>query len=330
MSLSTKFSLILALIFLPLFSYAEMSDTNLLAEGRLDEAVTVLQSKIKSAPQDAEAYSKLCRAYFDLSDWDNALPACERAVNLSPESSNYHLWLGRVYGRKAEAAHFASAYGWARKLKTQFETAVQLDPKNLDALSDLAEFYLEAPAVVGGGRAKAEDEATAMEKLDPAKADWVFARLAEKKKDFTAAQNFYRAAIQASHGTAQAWFDLALFESHAGDAAQMQDAIHKASAAPLNQPEILLEAADLLIQNGRDLPLAKQLLQRYLAGMPSRNEALAFKAHYLLGKLLEQEGNETGARGEYVASLALDHSYEPSLVALNRVSLAPAAYHPGH
>jgi len=330
MSLFRNIFLVFVLALVPALAAAEMSDANLLAQGRLDEAVAALQSKIKSAPQDAEAHSKLCRAYFDLSDWDNAQTACEEAVALRPDNSQYHLWLGRVYGRKAEAAHFVSAFGFARKLRTQFETAVRLDPNNMEARTDLAEFYLEAPGVVGGGQAKAEDQAAAIGRSDPARADWVYGRIAEKKKDFNSAEKYYRAAIQASRGSAQSWFDLALFYNHTGHLDQMQDAIAKGSSAPVTLPEILFESADVLIRNERDLPLAKQLLERYLSGMPERNEALAFKAHYLLGQLLEQQGNNIGARREYLASLELDHRYGPSVNALNRVGLAQAAYHPGH
>lgn len=330
MSLFRKLWLVFVIALLPALALGETSDSALIAEGRLDDAVAALQGKINSAPQDAEAYNRLCRAYFDLSQWDEALPACEQAVSLKPDNSQYHLWLGRVYGEKAEAAHFTSAYGWAKKLRTQFEMAVQLDPKNMDARSDLAEFYLEAPGIVGGGREKAEDQAVAMAKLDPAKADWVYGRIEEKKKDFAAAEKYYRAGIQASHGSAQAWFDLALFYKHNGQLDQMQSAIQKASAAPASQPEILLESGDVLIRNGRDLPLAKQLLERYLSAAPGKNEALAFKAHYLLGQLLEQEGDNTAATHEYMDSLALDRNYAPSRDALSRVNHAQAAYHPNH
>ena len=47
----------------------------------------------------------------------------------------------------------------AGKVRSQFETAAQLSPKNVDVHTDLAEFYVEAPGIVGGGTDKAENQA---------------------------------------------------------------------------------------------------------------------------------------------------------------------------
>src|SRR5258708_40165902 len=100
------------------------------------------------------------------------------------------------------------------KVRGEVETGVRLDSNNVDARSDLGEFYLEAPGIVGGGRDKAEAQAQALAALDPAKADYLKGRMAEKKKDFAAAEKEYRAAIEASHGSALTWFNLALFFRH--------------------------------------------------------------------------------------------------------------------
>ena len=51
------------------------------------------------------------------------------------------------------------------------------------ARTDLAEFYLEAPGIVGGGQDKARAQADQVAKLNPAKAHWIQGRLAEKNKD---------------------------------------------------------------------------------------------------------------------------------------------------
>ena len=55
--------------------------------------------------------------------------ACEKAVSLQPNNGEYHLWLGRTYGEKADASSFIHAAGLAKKVRNEFERAVQLDPK---------------------------------------------------------------------------------------------------------------------------------------------------------------------------------------------------------
>ena len=69
------------------------------------------------------------------------------------------LWYGRALGEKADRVSFIKAYGLAKRVKAEFETAVSLDPRNAEALSDLGDYYTEAPAIVGGGKDKAEDVA---------------------------------------------------------------------------------------------------------------------------------------------------------------------------
>ena len=121
----------------------------------MDEAINALHGQIIASPNDAMAHNLLCRAYFSLGDWDRGVSDCEKAVTLAPDNSQFHLWLGRIYGEKADKASFLTAAGLARRVAREFEAAVHLNPRSIDARTDLAEFYLEAPGIVGGGRDKA-------------------------------------------------------------------------------------------------------------------------------------------------------------------------------
>jgi len=315
-----KLSLIVLLALLSSLCAADATDTRLLAEGRVDDAIVSLQHRINGAPKDAESYNLLCRAYFALADWDKGISACEKAVSFDPDNAQYHLWLGRVYGEKADHAGFLTAAGLAKKVRNEFETAVRLNPDSAEARTDLAEFYLEAPGIVGGGRDKAEAQAQKIATMDPVRAGWVKARLAEKNKDLASAENEYRAAIAASHGAALAWLNLAYFYRHTGHLDSMEDAIRHTAAAPMDQPEVLMESANMLLRAKRDLPLATQLLRRYLSPSLTVEAGPAFKAHYLLGTALEQQGDKPAAAQEYRASLALAKSYTVAQTALDRLN----------
>ncbi|HZQ23654.1 MAG TPA: tetratricopeptide repeat protein [Terriglobales bacterium] len=298
---------------------AANSPQNLLAAGRVDDAITALQSQITASPDSAESYNLLCRAYFSLGDWDRAVSACEKAVKLDGNNSEYHLWLGRAYGEKADRVNFLSAASLAKKLRHEFEQAVALDPKSVDAHTDLAEFYLEAPGIVGGGQDKAREQARILNTLNPAKAHWVYARIAEKRKDGVTAEHEYRAEIDADQGSADSWLELSYFFKRAGRLDDMQSAIQKASTSHVNRSYVLVDGAETLIKADRDLPLAKQLLLRYLE-MGSVEQAPSFKAHYLLGTLLEKQGDRAGAAQEYRTSLALARNFGRAQEALNRVT----------
>jgi tetratricopeptide (TPR) repeat protein len=310
--------LLSALLFLfsPRFAVAA-SPQELLAAGRVDEVIPILKQQIASHPTDAESHNLLCRAYFMLEEWDRGIEACERARNLDPQKSLYYLWLGRIYGEKADHAGFLSAAGLAKKVRASFERAVELDPRSWEARTDLAEFYLEAPGIVGGGRDKARAESDEITPLNPARAHWVKAKIAEKEKDAAGAEREYRAAIAASHSGARAWFDLAYFLFHAGRLDEMEQAMQTVESSPVDRPESLRDAASVLLRAGRDYPLAVRLLRRYLSSPVE--EAPAFKAHDMLGQLLEKQGNRKAAAEEFRAALALAHSYARAQEDLKRV-----------
>ena len=314
---------ILALALLTAFTQVAGAADNapaLLAAGRIDDAITTLQGELSQAPNDPQTHNLLCRAYFAVEDWDRAINACQKAVALAPNNSNYHLWLGRTYGEKADASSFFTAAGLAKKLRTEFERAVELDPNNVDARTDLAEFYLEAPGIVGGGQDKARAQAAKLATLDGAKAHWINGRLAEKKKDLVTAEQEYRAAIQADNGSADAWMNLASFYRHTGRMDEMEEAINHAGSAPVKQPVVLMDAAETLIRSGRNFPGAIQLLRHYLASSPTVEEAPAFKAHYLLGTILEKQGDKRAAAQEYSAALTLARNFSRAQDALKRVN----------
>jgi tetratricopeptide (TPR) repeat protein len=303
---------------LPAFAADSGSPADLLAAGRVDDAITTLSSSITRAPNDAALRHLLCRAHFAVGSWDHAISACERAVSLAPQSSEYHLWLGRAYGEKADASNFFVAAGLAGKVRTEFERAVALDPQSAAARTDLAEFYLEAPGIMGGSQDKARAQAAYLMKLDPGRAHWVYARLAEKAQDNVTAETEYRASIDSSRGSPTAWFDLAAFYRKTGRLDEMEDALHRASQAQPDEPEILVDAASTLLRANRALPFAAALLERYLSPN-TEHQVFAFKAHYLLGNILEKRGDKQGAAREYRASLVLARDFGRARAALIRV-----------
>jgi len=299
---------------------AAASPRDLLAAGRVDDAIASLQAQLKSSPNDAASYNYLCRAYFALADWDHAVAACEKSVALAPDSSDYHLWLGRAYGEKADRVNPFSAASLAGKVRREFERAVQLNPRSVEARADLAEFYLDAPGIVGGGQDKARAQAAALGSLSQAKAHYVNGRIAEKNKDRVAAEKEYRAAIEDSKGNANDWLNLALFYKHINQFENMEQALEQAANARTAQNEVLVECAEILLRTNRNARTAAQFVRRYFTSNSATEKSPLFKAHYVLGTALEKQGDRQGAAREYTAALALASGFSSARQALQRVS----------
>jgi tetratricopeptide (TPR) repeat protein len=315
----------LALLFVALCVPAAataQSAQELLGSGRVDEAISVLQRQTIAESQqparEAEDRNLLCRAYFMIEEWDRGIPECERAVFLAPDNSSYHLWLGRAYGEKAERSGFLSAAGMAKRVRSEFERAVELGPRNWEARADLAEFYLEAPAIVGGGKDKALAQAEALTSLNPAMAHYLSGRIAEKNKDIASAEREYRAAIQSSQGGALAWLNLALFYRHENRLDEMEVALRTMEFRPLDRPESLMDGGAVLLRTGRDSKLGIELIRKYLSSNMVE-QGPSFKAHYLLGELLEKQGDRQGAAEQYNDALSLAREYRKADEALRRV-----------
>lgn len=296
------------------------SPAELLSLGRVDDALRLLKDRVHAAPNDAQAYNLLTRTYFYMGRWEDAAAAAERAAALEPASSDYQMWLARAVGEKAAHASFVTAVRMVPKIRGAFERAVQLNSSNSEARTDLAEFYMEAPAFLGGGKDKALAQAEALASQDAAPAHWVKARLAERAKQFETAEQEYRAAVAASPHPGSRWLDLAGFYRSRGRLDQMEATISKAASEDTGVSTVPYEAAMLLFQAGRNFPGAVALLQKYLANASQPEAAPAYQAHYLLGQILEKQGDLQAAAGEYRAAITLAREFDPARSALQRVA----------
>lgn len=316
---AAKTSLVLFMLTAALLATVSDSANDMLAAGRIDDAIAELNGRLSSAPADADSSNLLCRAYFTLEEWDRAESHCRKAVSLDPNNSRFHYWLGRVYGEKADRSNFIAAANLAGKVRGEFERAVQLNPKDVEARLDLAEFYIDAPGIVGGGEDKARQQAQFVATVNPAREHWIYARIAEKKKDAESAEREYHQYIDISKGDAEAWLNLALFLRRQKRFDEMEQALVKLSRAPAAKLDVLVEASGILYRANRGYPLAAEMLRRYLATGPVE-AAPAFKAHYLLGMVLEKQSDKVGAAREYRASLSLARNFGLAQQALNRVT----------
>ena len=213
---------------------------------------------------DAEAYLLSGKNYFMLGDYKSATDFFEKAVALSPSSSEYELWLGRAWGRRAETSGWLMAGLHASKARQCFERAVALDAQNHEAENDLFDFYLNAPGFLGGGMEKAQAIAKSIAKERPAESEFEEAELADRKKDFRAAEVHLRRAMELAPGDAGRIVDLARYLAKRGRLRESDQLFEQARKLAPGKPTVSFAEARVDIENRRNLKQARVLLQEYL------------------------------------------------------------------
>jgi tetratricopeptide (TPR) repeat protein len=233
----------------------------LYAQTDFQDSLRVLQA---IPEKDGAIYALIGRNYYMEGEYRRSTEALEKAVALDPSNSDFSLWLARAFGRRAETSSPFTAPGYASKARQNFERAAELNPRSLDALTDLFEYYLEAPGFLGGGFDKAEATAVRIAAVDPGEGYWSKAKLAEKRKEFSTAEEHLRRAIEVSPRQIGRFIELAKFLARQGRFQEADQSLAKAEKINPNAPRLLYAKADLYIKEGRNLDQAKELLRRYL------------------------------------------------------------------
>jgi tetratricopeptide (TPR) repeat protein len=289
-----------------------------LMQGRADDAIAKLHAMIAVNPRDGRAHLLLCRAFYAEELADQAISECETVLSTLSSDSKAQDWMGRAYGMKASRSGPIAGFKLASRVRVAFETAVELDPRNDDAVNDLSEYYIGAPALVGGGVDKALALATRVESQLPQTAHRIRALAAEKQHDPDTAEREFKAAV-GEGGSPDAWFDLGHFYYRRGQKDQALEALHHAIDADRARGPALVDVASVLVEMHTEPEIAERALRDYLASNAKTDAAPAFKAYVNLGNLLESTGDTQGAQTQFQDALALARDYPPAKKAIHHL-----------
>jgi len=114
---------------------------------------------------DAEVNFIQGQILYEDQKFETAVDKFSKAISQSPDDSRYHHWLAKTYGELAETSGWLKAMRFAENAKISLERAVELDPENVAALTDLMKYYRAAPRFLGGSDEKAEEINARIEKL---------------------------------------------------------------------------------------------------------------------------------------------------------------------
>lgn len=280
-------------------------------QGRADRAIAELQATLSQDSGNGPAHLLLCRAFLSKLSSGDAAEQCRLAVEGSlARDSAAQDWAGRAFGLRAQHAGPIAGLKLAGEVRNAFQAAFHLDPRNPAGASDLGEFYIDAPFLVGGGVDKAKALADTLQPTLPETSHRLRALIAEKREDFATAEREFIAATQVAQA-AGAFVDLANFYVRQSAAAKAIAAARKAIALDRAVDANVVDAA-MALKDAHQGAEAAAALRSYLNHGHLSDQAPAFRVHTFLGEILAASGDKAGARREFQAALSLAAGYAPA------------------
>ncbi len=238
-----------------------------------------------TANKDAATLQLIGQDYFMLAEYKKSTDALEKAAAIDPQNQQIVHWLGRAYGRRAETSGPFTAPGYATKARQMFEKAVALDPSNKEATGDLLDFYLDAPGFLGGGVQKAEALVKIIAGTDPAEGHYAQALIDDRRKQYDAAEQQFRRAVELAPRQVGRVMDLAKHLAKRGRVEESEALFDRAAKLAPNSPRIMFERASTYVETQRNLDKARDLLHRYLQSSLTPDDPPRERAEALLKKI---------------------------------------------
>lgn len=284
------------------------------------KAVQELQTAAAKEPQNGEIQLLLTKSYIEMQEHDAAIRSAERAVGIEPQNSVYHEWLGKAYGEKAAHASMFSALGLARRTQREFERAVELDEGNFSARQALIEFECSAPGIAGGGEDKARVQIERLRTQDAAEWHYALGNCRRQKKDFSAADQEFRLALESHPRSAELIYDVGDYAVKRGQGEELQEIAELGEHAAPADPRGKYYRAVGLVLKKEEAEEAEKLLREYLRRAPKRTAYPRYAVvHEWLGRLYEGKGEKSAAAREYEAALQLEPRNKTARESLQRV-----------
>lgn len=251
---------------------------------------------------DEDRLLAAAREQLEREQIDEAIATLERGVELEPESSARHHWLGRAYLDKLDTVSMFKKLGYAKRVLAQYHRAIELDPGNVDARGSLAEYYFNAPGIAGGDFDLGMEQVEEVTKRDPKLGHMLSAEAHVAREQPAEAEKALRAAMAADPADPLPRYRLGLLH-HAEKNWTAAFEVLEAAVRDTDDPRCLYQLGRTSVLSGQRLDLGQQAFERYIA--EARGNQVPH-AHWRLGMIHEQQGRKDLARQQYQAALRLD------------------------
>ena len=274
----------------------------LVQQKRYAEAKAVFEQILDKNKNDAEAHYRLGSVLFNRGfkdrDVDEAVDQLEKAVDLNPNNADYQFMYGAALGEKAQNSGMLKQAFLAPKIKNAFKRSVELNPQNVRARIALAQYYLQAPSIMGGDDAEGWKQLDEGIKLDELQGRPVKAYYLARAKKNDEAENEYKMLVKSFSGNWRVWKNYGYF---CMNIEHYDDAVKNFQKYVVLRPDTAdsyQSLAEALLKKG-NVDLA----------MSNLNKSLSIDKEYVpaiisLGEAYQAKGQKKEAKEEYQRAIA--------------------------
>jgi len=254
-------------------------------------------------------------------DAERAEDLAEDLVEAEPDNAEAHNVYGEVLSVRINQVNVFRKMGMAGDMREAWERAVALDPGHLDAHMSLLRYYLQAPAIAGGGRDKALAQAERIATVDKAAGYRAKAVYWTSGQQFDQALAEYEAAAAEFPDDLDIRFEYGIYLQRVEDWDKAYEVHAAVAATDATRMDAEYQVGRTAVMSGRFLEQGAAALQRYLGHTPGAGDPPLAWAHTRLGQVYLHLGRADDARAEFKQALALDPKHEEAkkqLAALDR------------
>lgn len=289
----------------------------LFEDGEHEAAAKHFRQALRSAGSRPAARHYLGRIHLAQGDSERAVEELEAAVAERGDDPDYHYWLGRALLEEVDHSRFPPRQLLlARSARGHFERAVGLEPSHIDARTWLASYLISAPAIAGGSRAGAFEQAAEVEKRDRVVGHRVRGTLYWKTGEHAKALAEYQSILRSDPEDVDALYQSGKLHQRLGAPERAFESLDRAVRLDPRHADALYALGRNGADSGVEPERSLEALQAYLDHDPEPPPSYRASAFWCMGRIYERLEQVAKARHAYRQAIALDPDHEDARTAL--------------
>lgn len=190
--------ILLAFFLFPIVVFSQVNlekAQQLFEEGKFEQAKPMFETLLKKNPSNIKVMEYLGDIAGRNKSWDDALLYYGKLKKARPSEANFYFKYGGVLGMKALEVNKFKALGMIDEVRENFEKAITLNPKHIEARWALIELNLKLPGFLGGSEKKALQYSVELSRLSAVDGYLSRGHIEEYFKRYISAEQQYKKAI---------------------------------------------------------------------------------------------------------------------------------------